>query len=120
KGGLPPTFPQPGGWDPGQVGESGNDGTTSDPSVPPVTAKDGSGTSVTYTPDSQAPRMAYTLNDAICGRNKHVIGFQGSSDVRTYSFGTSLNLVKNASNTILATEVIGEGKIVSGAGYSST
>jgi len=119
KGGLPPTFPMPGEWDPGQQGESGNDGTVTDDRMPPVTAKDGTGTEKTYTPDSQAPRMAYTLNEGICGRNKHVVGFQSGNDVRTYSFGVSMNVITNPAGTILATEFIDNAKIVSGAGYSS-
>ncbi len=119
KGGLPPTFPMPGNWDSGQQGESGNDGTVTDPRMDKVTAKDGTNTSVTYTPDSQAPRMGYTLNEAICGRNKFVVGFQSAQDVRTYNYGTALAIVKNPAGTILATEFIDEPRIVTGTGYSS-
>lgn len=119
KGGLSATFPMPGEWDPGQKGETGNDGSQVDPRIPVVTAKDGTGTTVTYTPDRQAPRLAYTLNEGICGRNKHVVGFQSASDVRTYSFGLPMSVITNQAGTILATEFIDNSRIVSGAGYSS-
>ena len=119
KGGLPPTFPQPGNWDPAQQGEAGNNGAVTDPRMPTVTALDGTAASVTYTPDSQAPRMSYTLNEAICGRNKYVAPFQGG-EVRTYSFGTQINQIKNPSNTILATEFIQQDRIITGTGHSST
>jgi prepilin-type N-terminal cleavage/methylation domain-containing protein/prepilin-type processing-associated H-X9-DG protein len=119
KGGLPPTFPQPGQWDAGQIGETGNDGSVVDPRVAPVTAVNGANISVTYTPDAQALRIGYTLNDGICGRNKHTVGFQSAADVRTYSFGLSADMVENPAGTILATEFIDSGRIVSGAGYSS-
>jgi prepilin-type N-terminal cleavage/methylation domain-containing protein/prepilin-type processing-associated H-X9-DG protein len=51
--------------------------------------------------DQQAPRLAYTLNEAICPRNKFVLGFQGC--VRTYSYVKS-SQISNSSGTILATE----------------
>jgi prepilin-type N-terminal cleavage/methylation domain-containing protein/prepilin-type processing-associated H-X9-DG protein len=51
--------------------------------------------------DEQAPRIAYTLNEAISPRNKFAIGFQGA--VRAYQFVNTSSL-PNASGTILATE----------------
>lgn len=62
--------------------------------------------------DKQAPRMAYTLNEALCGRNKFVVGFQGA--VRTYRFVKSAQ-VSNSAGTILATEFIDDWRIVSDA-----
>ena len=54
-GGLPPTNPAPGVKDSDQV-----------PDAPGVI-------------DQQAPRLAFTLNEAICPRNKFVVGYQGAT-----------------------------------------
>ncbi len=78
KGGLPPCNPSPDNFDPGQVAWPGG--------------------SVV---DQEAPRLAYTVNEAICPRNKLVIGFQGAA--RTYQF-VKASQVTNSSGTILATE----------------
>jgi prepilin-type processing-associated H-X9-DG protein len=78
KGGLPPCNPSPDNFDPDQVAWPG----------PPIV-------------DQEAPRLAYTLNEAICPRNKLVIGFQNA--VRTYQFVKAAQ-VSNSSGTILATE----------------
>jgi prepilin-type N-terminal cleavage/methylation domain-containing protein/prepilin-type processing-associated H-X9-DG protein len=78
KGGLPPCNPSPDNFDPGQVAW---------PGAPIV--------------DQEAPRLAYTLNEAICPRNKLVTGFQGA--VRTYQFVKAAQ-VSHSSGTILATE----------------
>ncbi|MDB5303865.1 MAG: xcpT 3 [Phycisphaerales bacterium] len=51
--------------------------------------------------DLQAPRIAYTLNEALCGRGKFVKGFQGA--VRPYRF-VKAGSVRNAGDTILGTE----------------
>jgi prepilin-type N-terminal cleavage/methylation domain-containing protein/prepilin-type processing-associated H-X9-DG protein len=51
--------------------------------------------------DQQAPRVAYTLNEALSPRNKFALGFQ--SAVRIYQFIHAASL-PNASGTILATE----------------
>jgi prepilin-type N-terminal cleavage/methylation domain-containing protein/prepilin-type processing-associated H-X9-DG protein len=87
-GGLPPTNPAANNLDPGQVNET-----------PGII-------------DLQAPRMAYTLNEALCGRNKFVIGFQGA--VRTYQYVRAPQ-VRNAAATILATEFVWDWRIVSDA-----
>src|SRR4029450_10941692 len=76
-GGLPPTNPKNGLADSGQTIET--------PGVE----------------DTQAPRIAYTLNEAICGRNKFVVGFQGT--VRPYQY-VRAGQVRNSGATILATE----------------
>lgn len=77
-GGLPPTNPAPGVGDPG---------------IPP----DDGGSYVDY----QSPRLAYTLNEALCPRNKFVLGFQDC--VRTEHF-VKAGSVTNSARTILATE----------------
>jgi prepilin-type processing-associated H-X9-DG protein/prepilin-type N-terminal cleavage/methylation domain-containing protein len=77
RGGLPPTNSIGGNLDGGQSSETG--GVT----------------------DFQAPRMAYTLNEAICPRNKFVVGFQGAA--RPYQF-VRASQVGNASETVLGTE----------------
>ncbi len=92
KGGLPPTNPDNGNFDGGQTAETA--GIT----------------------DFQAPRMAYTLNEAVCGRNKFAVGFQ--SAVRTYQF-VEAGHVRNSSGTILATEFINSWRIVSDAGRAT-
>lgn len=91
KGGLPPTNPAPGGLDDGQA--SDNAGAV----------------------DQQAPRMAFTVNEALCPRNKFVKGFQGA--LRTYRY-VNAGSVRNSSHTILATEWNTDWHMVSGSGRS--
>jgi len=91
-GGLPPTNPTGGNTDSGQIVETA--GVT----------------------DLQAPRMAYTLNEAICGRNKFVLGFQGT--VRPYQY-VRAGQVRQSGATILATEFIPNWLIVSDAPHNS-
>jgi prepilin-type N-terminal cleavage/methylation domain-containing protein/prepilin-type processing-associated H-X9-DG protein len=90
RGGLNPTNTKAGTEDPGQVVET-----------PGIV-------------DKQAPRLAYTLNEAICGRNKFVLGFQGASTVRVNVF-IKAGSVKRSAGTILASEFINDWKIVSDA-----
>jgi prepilin-type N-terminal cleavage/methylation domain-containing protein/prepilin-type processing-associated H-X9-DG protein len=103
-GGLPPTNPALNNYDAGQVGAGGVETC-----VPPPTD--------TYQPDEQAPRLAYTLNEALCGRGKLRVGFQGC--VRSYQW-VRAGSVKDSGNTILATEFPDNYKIVSDAGYTTT
>jgi prepilin-type N-terminal cleavage/methylation domain-containing protein/prepilin-type processing-associated H-X9-DG protein len=77
QGGLPPDDTTADNLDPGQV--TGSDGVV----------------------DQQVPRLAYTLNEAICPRNKFVLGFQGA--VRFYQY-VHATQVTNPSGTILGTE----------------
>lgn len=115
-GGLPATDPMPGGFDAGQTTDTGSDG-----SIPLPASLTGRATAVDapqaakhpYWPDAQAPRIAYTLNEAVCGRNKLVVGFQGATSVRTYR-NVALTEIDNPSGTILATEFVDEWGIVSG------
>lgn len=92
KGGLPPTNPSEDNFDPGQKRDS---------ATPAGLV------------DLQAPRVAYALNEAICGRNKYVVNFQGA--VRVYQW-VPVDKAVNASGTILATEFINNWRIVSDAG----
>jgi prepilin-type N-terminal cleavage/methylation domain-containing protein/prepilin-type processing-associated H-X9-DG protein len=77
RGGLPPTNTTPDNLDPGQA-----------PDNPGVN-------------DQQILRMAYTLNEALCPRNKLVLGYQGA--LRFYQF-VRASQVTGPSETILATE----------------
>ncbi len=52
-------------------------------------------------PDLQAPRLAYTANEAIMGRNKFIGGFQ--SAIRTYQW-VSASQIRHSAATILVTE----------------
>jgi prepilin-type N-terminal cleavage/methylation domain-containing protein/prepilin-type processing-associated H-X9-DG protein len=92
KGGLAPTNPTPDNLDAGQIND------------------------VAGVVDEQATRCAYTLNEALCGRNKFVVGFQGA--VRVYRW-VRAGSVRGAASTILATEFINNWRIVSDAGRSS-
>lgn len=63
--------------------------------------------------DMQAPRCAYTLNEAICPRNKFMVGFQGA--VRVYQY-VNAGSIHNSSGTILGTEFPANAQIVEGSG----
>jgi len=66
--------------------------------------------------DKQAPRCAFTLNEAICPRNKFCYTYQGA--LRVYAFVKG-GQVKNAGGTILATELPRDERIVQGTGEVS-
>ena len=93
KGGLPPTNTYAANRDDGQVNDQGD--------------------SVV---DYQAPRCAYTLNEAICPRNKFVLGFQGA--VSTYHW-VNAGQIKNSAHTILGTEWTFNWQIVTDTGRGS-
>jgi prepilin-type N-terminal cleavage/methylation domain-containing protein/prepilin-type processing-associated H-X9-DG protein len=117
-GGLPPTDPAAGGFDAGQTIDSADVAASAgllDPSgrVAAITTVDGGGVSKTYWPDSQAPRIAYTVNEALMGRNKFQVGFQSPPAQRTYRT-VNMAEVSNQAGTILATEFVDECGIVSG------
>ena len=65
------------------------------------------------TPDYQAPRMAYTANEAIMGRNKLIKGFNGSSNIRVYQWVKAAQISHSAS-TILVTEFNQDWHVVTG------
>ncbi|MGD0767986.1 MAG: type II secretion system protein [Tepidisphaeraceae bacterium] len=56
-------------------------------------------------PDYQAPRMAYTANEAIMGRNKFIPGFTTTPvpNIRTYQWVPAAQ-IKHSASTILVTE----------------
>jgi prepilin-type processing-associated H-X9-DG protein len=110
KGGLPPTDPAPGNFDANQGIDSADGAAGADPfgRVTTVTAPEAA---VPYFVDSQAPRLAYALNEALCPRNKWVLGFQGG--LRTYRYVNTVE-IENPAGTILATEFVNEWGIVSG------
>jgi prepilin-type N-terminal cleavage/methylation domain-containing protein/prepilin-type processing-associated H-X9-DG protein len=64
--------------------------------------------------DLMAPRMAYTLNEALCPRNKFVLNFS-NHNLRTCQW-VRTSMVKHSSSTILATEFPGNWNIVSAPG----
>jgi prepilin-type processing-associated H-X9-DG protein len=51
--------------------------------------------------DYQAPRISYTVNEALCPRNKFVVGFQNATVAYHY---VRASVVKHSAQTILATE----------------
>jgi prepilin-type N-terminal cleavage/methylation domain-containing protein/prepilin-type processing-associated H-X9-DG protein len=57
--------------------------------------------------DLQAPRLAYTVNEALCPRGIFVPEFSNRNNVRVYKFIQSSRVVHPA-DTILATELWGE------------
>ena len=93
-GGLPPTNPAP---------ETMMAGQERDPSC-----------SSSYY-DEQAPRLAYTVNEALCPRNKFTHGFQGKTSAP--SAYVNAGKVKRSAETILATEFWEDWRIVSEVGY---
>jgi prepilin-type N-terminal cleavage/methylation domain-containing protein/prepilin-type processing-associated H-X9-DG protein len=89
-GGLPPTNP---------LGADRDDGQSNDAPGGVV--------------DQQAPRVAFTVNEAICPRNKFVIGFQGA---KTPYRWVKAGMIKNSSGVILGAEWHQNWRIVSDAG----
>jgi prepilin-type N-terminal cleavage/methylation domain-containing protein/prepilin-type processing-associated H-X9-DG protein len=95
KGGLPPTNPAP---------QDRDDGQQNDPDA---------GANVI---DQQVGRLSYTVNEAIMGRNKLHAGVRGAGGPDTAFHLTRFvraGQVKNASETILATEVWEDFRIIS-------
>jgi prepilin-type N-terminal cleavage/methylation domain-containing protein/prepilin-type processing-associated H-X9-DG protein len=79
------------------------------------------GTAATGVCDEQAPRLGYTVNEAIIPRNKFVMNFTSAGDptcVRPYRF-VRLGAIRRASNVILATEVFWDWRVFSGAATAS-
>lgn len=66
--------------------------------------------------DQQVPRCAYTLNEALCPRNKFTYGFQGA--VRVYQL-VPASIVRHSSQVILGTEFPSNSRLVSGTGEVS-
>lgn len=66
--------------------------------------------------DQQVPRCAYTLNEALCPRNKFSYGFQGA--VRVYQLVPAA-MVRHSSEVILGSEFPFNAAIISGTGEVS-
>ncbi len=119
EGGLVPTQPQPGGWMPGQQPEVSQSTTVGRDGVnySGITATGGAGDGIngTYCPDAMVPRCAYTVNEAVMGRNK----FNLTGTVRHYYPSISLGNVRGSGNTIMASEFIDSWQIVSEAANGS-
>jgi prepilin-type N-terminal cleavage/methylation domain-containing protein/prepilin-type processing-associated H-X9-DG protein len=71
--------------------------------------------------DEQAPRISYTVNEAIMPRNKFILNIPGEGNSRTYR-QVNAGKIKNSSNVVLATEwtqnegmVVGNGRVNTGA-----
>jgi prepilin-type N-terminal cleavage/methylation domain-containing protein len=79
-GGLPPANPAPGNFDPGQQGDASG------------------------FVDYQSPRLAYTLNEALCPRNKFGIGFQDNQG-NHYEHYVKASSVPYSAQTILGCEL---------------
>jgi prepilin-type N-terminal cleavage/methylation domain-containing protein/prepilin-type processing-associated H-X9-DG protein len=98
-GGLPASNPKPGEGDPGQQPD------------PDTTAG--------YY-DEQVARCAYTLNEALCPRNKFNVsirGYNGPANGRTLYRYVSAGRVKNSSEVILATEYWPNAAIIADPSY---
>lgn len=89
RGGLPPTNPEPGNVDGGQA-----------PEYPGVV-------------DDQAPRLAYTVNEAIMPRNKFKSPLGDRSSGVTPARFVKASMIRNSAGTILATEFWNNSAIVS-------
>ncbi|MGA2441442.1 MAG: type II secretion system protein [Tepidisphaeraceae bacterium] len=100
-GGLPAAQPSAANEDPGQNVDHGANATDDTPGP-------------AGTPDYQAPRLAYTANEAIMGRNKFVSNppFQGDT-VRPYHF-VRASVVQHSASTILVTEFNADWHVVQG------
>jgi prepilin-type N-terminal cleavage/methylation domain-containing protein len=95
-GGLPPTNPEAGAFDEGQV---------KDPDFNPTPGAES---------DAQVARCAYTVNEAIMPRNKFNPTIRGASkDTRMQYTYVKAGSIKNAAQVILATEFWSDWRIVS-------
>jgi prepilin-type N-terminal cleavage/methylation domain-containing protein/prepilin-type processing-associated H-X9-DG protein len=103
RGGLPPTDTYAGNLDAGQQIDA-----------LPVTT----GTFQWAGNDFQAVRLAYTVNEALCPRNKFVLNFQ-NNNTRVYQYVRS-SQVRYSASVILATEFNQDWHVVSGAGEVNT
>jgi prepilin-type N-terminal cleavage/methylation domain-containing protein len=90
------------GWEMFQCPSLPNGGLL--PANPPPGVSDGAPPEAPGVIDRQAPRLAYTVNEALCGRGIYQIGFRQS--VRVYTF-VSAARVRNSGEVILATEIWG-------------
>ncbi|MGA2498884.1 MAG: type II secretion system protein [Tepidisphaeraceae bacterium] len=99
------------GWDALQC-PSVQSGGLSPTNTFPANLQDGQVNETDGVVDQMSPRCSYTLNEAICPRNKFVLGFQTAVRIYTY---VNTGKVKNSGGTILATEFNSDWHIVAGA-----
>ncbi len=97
-GGLPACEPSAGNVETGQTPDPANS-TCTNPGP-------------TGTPDFQAPRLAYTANEAVMGRNKFVPMFQGDT-IRPYHW-VRASSIQHSASTILVTEFNPAWQVVNG------
>lgn len=92
------------GWDAFQCPSLSNGG------LPPANTFEGNSDGLpNETPgqiDWQAPRLAYTVNEALCPRGIFQQGFSDRNNVRVYRY-IKAGTVKNSAGTILASEIWG-------------
>ena len=109
KSGTDNAYKQLGGWDALQCPSLPNGG------LPPAnTYKGNSETFANEVADAidwQAPRLAYTVNEALCPRGIFQLSFGGRGNVRTYRF-VRAGSVKRSADTILAAEIWGTQSVV--------
>lgn len=102
---YPQTYYSTVGWEAFQCPSINNGGLPADDASPgntePGQGWGDEGQLPIGTPDFQAPRMAYTANEAIMGRNKYVVNFQNNQ--RTYQF-VRASMIRHSADTILVTE----------------
>lgn len=121
-GGLPQTFPDPASMDAGQ-GLDGSPAAVALASVTDPTLKQRLATATyvagkQYYVDDQAPRIAYTVNEALFARPKWAtLDGNGANWDGVHHVARHVNVseVKNAAGTIAITEFPGNWRIVSGA-----
>lgn len=92
EGGLPPTNPKPEDMIQGQV-------------------RDPNTNAGVY--DNQVRRLAYTVNEAVCPRNKFSDGVRNESGINRLSQYVKASKIKKAAEVILATEFVENYRIVS-------
>jgi prepilin-type N-terminal cleavage/methylation domain-containing protein/prepilin-type processing-associated H-X9-DG protein len=98
-GGLPPCNTYAANLQPGQTVDN-------TPGAPPP-----AGNATWLGMDYQAPRLAYTVNEALCCRNKFVLSPQFQSATVAYHF-VHASTVRHSAQTILATEFNGDWQMV--------
>lgn len=121
-GGFPACDPAAGHFEPGQTVNPADNGTAPAPpglALSTTTTPDGNGSNVTYYPDAQALRIAYTLNEGICGTNAWVLQPNGLPNINRTTRLVTLAQIDNQSGTILATEFGNEWGIISEVQRSS-
>jgi prepilin-type N-terminal cleavage/methylation domain-containing protein/prepilin-type processing-associated H-X9-DG protein len=110
--GTDAAFTNPNGWDAFRCPSLDNGG------LPPANTYAGNTDSLPNESDGkidwQAPRLAYTVNEAICPRGIFQLFFDGRNNKRIYHFVKAAQ-VRHSADTILATEIWGSQSTVTTA-----